>query len=57
MFNKLVCNILGHKAGVKSECPFTLYTYIHCSRCTDIFYAYPTNKKENENEKLSTGSD
>jgi len=57
MFNKLVCNILGHKAGVKSECPFTLYTYIHCKRCTDIFYAYPTNKTENENEKLSTGSD
>jgi hypothetical protein len=57
MFNKLVCNILGHKAGGESSCPFTLYTYISCSRCTDIYYAYPTNKKENENEKLSTGSD
>jgi hypothetical protein len=50
MFNKLVCNILGHKAGGESSCPFTLYTYISCSRCNDIYYAYPTNKKEKENE-------
>ena len=42
MFNKFICNIIGHKPGRKSECPFTLYTYIHCKRCDDTYYAYPT---------------
>ena len=58
MFNKFICNIIGHQAGGRQvDCPYTLYTYIHCKRCDVTYYAYPTNKKENENEKLSTGSD
>lgn len=44
MFNKLICHIFGHIEGGKESCPYTLYTYIHCKRCTDMYYAYPTNK-------------
>lgn len=43
MINKLICSLLGHKAGGrKVECPFTLYTYIHCKRCDKTYEAYPT---------------
>ncbi len=46
MFNKFICNIIGHQAGGRQiDCPYTLYTYIHCNRCDVTYYSYPTNKK------------
>lgn len=43
MINKLICLIFGHKSGGRKEsCPFTLYTYIHCNRCNEIYKSYPT---------------
>ena len=34
--------MLGHKFGGRASCPFTLYTYIHCKRCHEIYHSYPT---------------
>lgn len=42
MFNKLVCLIFGHIEGGKESYTYTLYTYIHRKRCTDIYDSYKT---------------
>lgn len=46
MLNKFICLIFGHLEGSQEACPYTLYTYISCIRCNEIYYAYPAHTSD-----------